>query len=153
MSTLVDLQESRSEPAPIREVPLDEAIWRAWLARCRAREQRGSEARMTAAKWFTVSVLLAAGALWSHPTAYDVVVRFVVMVAAILVMFQAVGTRNYAMAAIFGALAFLYNPVMPTFSFSGDWQRVLVVASAIPFVASLPSRNERTKRNGSSCRA
>jgi len=44
---------------------------------------------------------------------------------------------HYASAAVFAAVALLYNPVAPVFSFSGDWPRALVLASALPFVASL----------------
>jgi low affinity Fe/Cu permease len=45
------------------------------------------------------------------------------------------------LGAVFAALALLYNPVAPVFSFSGTWQRALVVATAIPFVTSLAWRD------------
>jgi hypothetical protein len=67
---------------------------------------------------------------------------------AILVMFQTFQARQYAFAAVFGALALLYNPVAPVFSFSGDWQRALVLSSAVPFIASLAGRNVRQAHNG-----
>jgi hypothetical protein len=35
------------------------------------------------------------------------------------VMFQALQARRYALAVVFGALALLYNPVVPELSFSG----------------------------------
>jgi hypothetical protein len=56
------------------------------------------------------------------------------------VMLQAFSARHYAGAVVFGALALLYNPVAPAFGFAGDWQRVAVAASAIPFIASLAWR-------------
>jgi hypothetical protein len=62
-------------------------------------------------------------------------------------MFQALRSRRYVSAAVFGALALLYNPVAPVFGFSSDWQRGLVLASAFPFVASLTWRKRRTKDN------
>ena len=74
-------------------------------------------------------------------------VRFIVAAGAIVVMFQAFHARHYAFAAVFGALALLYNPVRHAFSFSGDWQRALVVASAVPFVASLAWGSARTEHN------
>jgi len=58
--------------------------------------------------------------------------------------------RYYAVAAAFGVLALFYNPLVPEFSFSGDWQHAVVVASAVPFVVSLAwpnGRNARTERN------
>jgi hypothetical protein len=147
MSTLVGSHELRSEQEPSRVKPLEEAVWQAWLARGCAREKRGSETRVKVVKWFTTAGLLAAAELWSYVTPYDAEVRFFVTAGAIVVMFQAFGTKDYSVAAVFGALALLYNPLVPTFSLSGDWQRAVVVASAVPFVASLPWRNEKTERN------
>jgi hypothetical protein len=54
-----------------------------------------------------------------------------------VVMFEALQARYYAVAAVFGALALFCNPVAPAFSFSGDWQRAVVVTRAVPFGASL----------------
>jgi hypothetical protein len=92
---------------------------------------------VNAAQWVSIAGLLVAAGLWPLGTPYAVVVRFIVAASAILVMFQAFHARNFIFAAVFGALALLYNPVVPVFSFSGDWQRAVVVASAVPFVASL----------------
>ena len=63
-----------------------------------------------------------------------------------VVMFQALQARYYAVAAVFAALALFYNPVVPAFSFSGNWQRAVVVASAVPFIASLAWGNARNAR-------
>ena len=100
-------------------------------------------------KWASIAGLLGAAGLWSHLAPFEVVVRFVVTASALVVMFQAFQTRHYAVAAMFGALALLYNPVGPAFSFSGDWQRAVVAASAVPFVASLVWRNRRNARTES----
>jgi len=94
--------------------------------------------------------LLAAAGLWSHLASFEVVVRFLVTASAMVVMFQAFRARNYAVAVVFGAIALFYNPVAPAFSFSGDWQRAVVAASAVLFVASLawPTRRiARTEHN------
>ncbi|MEN6603122.1 MAG: DUF6804 family protein [Bryobacteraceae bacterium] len=98
-------------------------------------------------KWVTIAGLLAAAALWTHLTPYEVVVRFMVAASSILVMFQAFQSRRYAFGIVFGALVLLYNPVVPVFNFSGDWQRTFVLASAIPFVVSLAWRNVRMAHN------
>ena len=147
MSTLGRLQTSPSGLERPFTKPLDEEVWQAWVAKGRARERRSSAARVKAAKWVSIAGLLAAAGLWSHLTPYEVVVRFIVACSAMVVMFQAFHARHYAVAAVFGALALLYNPVAPAFTFSGDWQRALVVASAVPFVASLAWRNARTGHN------
>lgn len=147
MSTSVELRELREVGNPPLSKPLDEAVWQAWVDKGRVRERRGSAARVRAVKWVSLAGLLALAGLWSHLAPYDVVVRFIVAAGAIVVMIHAIHGGHYAFAAVFAALAFLYNPLAPVFSFSGDWQRVLVVVSAVPFVASLASRNARTEHN------
>ena len=121
--------------------PLDEAAWQAWIARGRARDRQGRETRMKALKWASIVVLLAVAGLWSQLASYDIVIRCVLAVAAAGMMLEAFHKRQYGLVAAFAALALLYNPVAPVFSFSGNWQRALVVASAIPFVTSLAGRD------------
>jgi uncharacterized membrane protein YoaK (UPF0700 family) len=147
MSTLVGLEESRSAWERPLAKPLDEALWQAWVAKGRAQDRRRSAARVKAMQWISIAGLLAAAGLWSHLTPYEVVVRFIVAAGAMVVTFQAFNARRYAVVAVFGALALLYNPVAPVFSFSGDWPRVAVLASAAPFVVLLAWRNERPAHN------
>jgi uncharacterized protein (DUF1684 family) len=145
MTPSVELQGSRTAWEPPLAKPLDEAAWQAWVAKGRVQDRRSSAVRVKAVKWVSIAGLLAAAGLWSHLAPFDIVVRFIVTGGAIVVMFQAFQARHYAMAAVFGALALLYNPVAPAFSFSGDWQRAVVAASAAPFVASVAWRNARTE--------
>jgi hypothetical protein len=149
MPTFAEPEESQSAWAPPAARPLDEAVWQAWVAKGRAQDRRSGAARIKAVKWDSIAGLLAAAGLWSHLGPFEVVVRFLVTASAMVVMFQAFQARYYAVAAVFGALALLYNPVAPAFSFSGDWQRA-VVASAVTFVASLAwpiKRIARTAHN------
>jgi len=62
-------------------------------------------------------------------------------------MFQTSHAHHYAVGAILAALALLYYPVAPILTFSGDWQRALMVASTIPFIVSLGWRNVRLASN------
>ena len=140
MSTSVELQGSPEAWKPPPAKSRDEAVWKAWVAKGRTRDRRSSAARVNAAKWVSIAALLIAAALWSELAAYEVVVKFVVAAGAIAVMLSLVRARCYPFAAVFGALALLYNPVVSVFSFSGDWQRAVVVASAAPFVATLTKR-------------
>ena len=137
MSTSVELLGSREAWTPQSAKPLDQAVWQAWVAKGRAEDQRSSAARIKAVKWVSIAGLLAAELLGSHLASFDVLIRCVVTGGAMVVMLQFLHARRYACAALFGALALLYNPVAPVFSFSGGWQLAVVVASAAPFVASL----------------
>lgn len=151
MPAFVESEELQNAWVPPAARPLNEAVWRAWVAKGRARDQRSSAARTKAVKWASIAGLLAAAGIGSHLGPFEVVVRFLVTASAMVVMFQAFKARDHAVAAVFGALALFYNPVAPTFSFSGDWQRAVVVATAVLFVASLAwptGRNRRMESNG-----
>jgi len=133
----VAAEESQSAWAPVAAKPLDEAVWRAWVAKGRAQDRLGCAKRIKAVKWVTIAGLLGAAALWSHLAPFEAGVRLLVAAGAMVAMFQTIQAKNYAFAIVFGALALLYNPIAPAFLFSGDWQRAVVAASAVPFVASL----------------
>ncbi len=149
MSTAaVKLQELREVRKPPLATPLDEGVWKAWVAKGRAQDLRSSNTRVKAVKLLSIVALAAVALLSSHVTPYDVVVRFIVAAGAVVVMFQAFQTRRYIFAGVFGAIVLLYNPVVPLFGFSADWQRAVVVASAFPFAASLAWRSARTAHNG-----
>ena len=137
MPAFVESEELQNAWVPPAARPLDEAVWQSWVAKGRAQDQRSSAARIKGVKWASVAGLVAAAVLWSNLGPFEVVVRFLVTASAMVVMFPAFQARHYAVAAVFGALALFYNPVAPAFSFSGDWQRAMVAASTVLFVASL----------------
>jgi hypothetical protein len=150
MSTSVKLPATEETWSPPAATALDEAVWKAWVAKGRAQERRSIATRIIAVKWAATAVLLGAAGFWSNVAPLEVVVRFLVTAGAMVLMFQAFQKSHHVLTAVFGALALLYNPVVPAFSFSGDWERVLVAASAIPFIASLVwpnARNRRTESN------
>jgi hypothetical protein len=150
MPTVVESVKSPSAWAPPAARPLDEAVWRAWVERGRTQDRRTTAAQVKAVKWTSITALLAAAGIWSQLVPFEAVVRFLVTASAMVVVFQAFQARHYAGAAVFGGLALIYNPLAPVFSFSGDWQRAVVVASAVPFVVSIAwpnGRNARTKSN------
>ncbi|MCW5982282.1 MAG: hypothetical protein KIT09_29620 [Bryobacteraceae bacterium] len=151
MSTSVELPRPQQTWSPPAATPLDEAVWQAWVATGRAQERRSSATRFRAVKWASIAVLLGAAGLWSNFAPFEVLVRFLVTASALVLMFQAFQTKHYPVAATFGALALLFNPVALLLEFSGGWQRAVVVASAAPFVASLlwpKGRNRRMESNG-----
>jgi len=142
MSTSVVLQEFQATVQPSAASPLDEAVWKEWLAKGHAREQRNSARRFNLLKLVSIVVLLATAAVGPDLAQVDIVVRFIVAVSAVALMLQVFGARNYASAAVFGALGLLYNPVVPVFRFAGDWQRFVMAASVIPFLISLAWRDQ-----------
>jgi len=146
MSAAIASAGPRETWAPPPTKPLDEAVWQAWVAKGKAQERRSGAAHTKVVRWVSIAGLLAAAGLWSLAP-YEVVIRFIVAAGATVVMFQAFQARHYAVAAVFGALALLYNPVVPVFSFSGDWSRAMVAASAIPFVATLTGRKNKERRS------
>jgi hypothetical protein len=142
MSTACVSQETQGTAEP-PTAKTDAVAWQAWIGKSRARERRANARRVKAVKSISAAVLLATAALWSNLAQFDIVIRFVVGIGAMVVMFQAFHAGRYAVAALFGALALLYNPVAPAFSFSSEWQRVVVAVSSIPFISSLVWRDAR----------
>ena len=147
MNRLKDSCTQLDTPAAM---PLDGAVWAAWVARGRAQDRQSSARRVRAVKWASIAALLAAAGLWSYLTPFEDAVRLLVTASSMVVMFRAFESRNYAVAAAFGALALFYNPVLPVFPLAGNWQRAIVVVSSVPFLASLAwpdGRNVRTESN------
>src|SRR5215212_10466349 len=120
MSGIVAVQAPVDSWQPPESRPLNETVWQAWLAKGRDAERRSSLAAHTAIRWGSMITLLATAALGLQLTPYEVVVRFVVTAAAVVMMLQTLRERRFAFAAAFGALAALYNPIAPAFGFSGD---------------------------------
>ena len=71
--------------------PRDEAVWQAWLARNHAQELRRSATRIKTVKWVSVVILVAATVFGSQLAFYGVIVRFVLTLAAIVVMSDSPG--------------------------------------------------------------
>jgi hypothetical protein len=117
--------------------PLDEAVWQAWVAKGRAHDLRSSAGRIRAVQLASITGLLAAAGFWSQVGGFEVAIKLMVTAGAMVVMIQALQSRYYPVAAAFLTLALFYNPVAPVFTLSGSWQRVVVLASIFPFVASL----------------
>jgi hypothetical protein len=147
MPTLNATKESRSKWQPPPMQPLDETVWQAWLTKGRRQEARSARTRLETVKMASIVGLLGAAGVWPYVAPYEVLLRFAVALAAVFVMFNAFQGGHYTFAALLGAVALLYNPVAPVFRLSDDWQRFLLVASAIPFIASLGWRNVRTRRH------
>jgi hypothetical protein len=141
---LLTLKEAWTPP-PVK--PFEERTWQSWVAQGREQDRRMGALFIKGVKWISIAALLAAAARWPHPGLYDVVVRFVVAAGALAMMFQSLRFRYYVVAAAFGALVLLYNPLAPVFAFAGEWQSGLVVASAVPFVASLAWSKPKVEAN------
>jgi hypothetical protein len=142
----VELQRPRDAWTPPPSQPLNEVVWQAWVAKGRAQDRRTSATRIRAVKWVSIAGLLAAAGVWSHVAPFEAMLRFLVTATAIVLMVQALQSKFYAVAVAFGVLALCYNPVVPAFSFSGDWHRAFVGASVVPFIVSLVWPNGRNKR-------
>jgi hypothetical protein len=129
--------------------PLDQAVWRAWLEKNRQQERQRAFARRKAVKWACMGVLFVAAAVSSSVltpsvSAYEAVVRFAIGLGAIIFLSESLRARQYALVVLFAALVLLFNPLLPTFALAGNG--ALLLASVLPFVASLVWIKERTPR-------
>ena len=129
--------------------PLDQIVWRTWLEKNRRQESQRALARRKAVKWACIGVLLVAAVMFSSVltpsvSVYGAVVRFAIGLGAILLLFESLRARQYALTALFVTIVLLFNPFLPTFALAGNG--ALLLASVLPFVASLVWINERTQR-------
>ena len=145
MPALKEKRESQSPAPPPLAAAFDEAAWQAWLTKGRLQDTRRARIRLETVKLASILGLLATAVFWPYVAPYEIVLRFGVTMAAGFVMLQAVQSRHYMLATLFGAIALLYNPVVQLFAASDDLKRVLLVMSATPFILSLGWRNLRRK--------
>ena len=116
---------------------LDESVWQAWVAKGRAKDKR-KRARLSASVRYVVIavLLLVAAGVGSNLAPYDVIVRFIVAAGAFFIAVQAIRSADYAIASVFGLVAVLYNPIAPIFDLTGEWQRLVVLGTAVLFMVS-----------------
>jgi hypothetical protein len=129
--------------------PLDLIVWRAWLEKNRQQERQRAFVRRKAVKWACIGLLLVAAVVSSSVltpsvSAYEAVVRFAIGLGAIILLFESLRARQFALMVLFAAIVLLFNPFLPTFALAGNG--ALLLASVLPFVASLVWINERTQR-------
>lgn len=87
-----------------------------------------------------MAVLLTAALLWRSAANSELpqfLLGFVVCFGAGVVVMQAVRANEYAWAGGFGAIALLFNPLVPVLPFTGEWGRLLVLVTVVPFAVSL----------------
>jgi len=137
MPALVEPKELLNNWAPPSSAALDEVAWDRWVAKGRSQDQRDRAARIKSLTWVGIAALCGAAALWYQLPPFELVFRFLVTGCAIVLMYQALRSRNYAVGVLFGGIAILYNPVIPAFALSADWSRVAVAATVLPFMMSL----------------
>ena len=124
------------EPPP--STPLDEAAWDAWVSKGLIQEKRTEAKFVKSIKFAAMAALMAGSALWSRVTVpSEAMVKFIVVAGSIVVLSRAFRSRQYAVAAVFTALAVIYNPIAPLFEFSGWWQHAFVAATAVVFASTL----------------
>ena len=88
-------------------------------------------------KFVSITALVLALAFWSHASTYELPLRFLVSLGALVVAFQAAKVKKRGWSIGFSALAVLFNPFLPLGSFSGTVALIIVMASIVPFALSL----------------
>jgi hypothetical protein len=127
--------------------PLDQIVWRAWLEKNRRQERQRAAARSKVVKWACIGILLVTVVVSSsvfppYVSTYEAVVRFAIGLSAVVLLFESLRGRQYALMALFAVIVLLFNPLLPAFAFSGNG--AILLASVLPFIASLLWINERT---------
>lgn len=84
MSTSVELLTSPGSRTQQEAIPLNEAVWQAWVADGRARDRENSLFQVKTVKWASIAGLLTAAGLWANIAPYELVVRLLVAAAAMI---------------------------------------------------------------------
>jgi len=91
-------------------------------------------------KWVAMAALLTAATLWRSAANSEFpqfLLGFVVCFGAGVVVMQAARAKKHVWAGGFAAIALLFNPLVPVLPFDGEWGRLLVLVSIVPFAVSL----------------
>lgn len=88
-------------------------------------------------KWVSGSVLLLTTIFWGLATEYELLLKVVVFMGAIVVLEQAIKERQYVWTIGFATIALIFNPAAPLFQASASGFRLLAFAGAAMFAASL----------------
>jgi hypothetical protein len=120
--------------------PLDKARWQAWIENGTARDRGSEAARGTAVKLASATVLICAGAPWGYPKPLEIPILFMITLGSLFLMTAALRARRFVFGLLFGAVLLVFNPVFPALHLAGDWQRAVVLVSALPFLLALTWR-------------
>jgi hypothetical protein len=85
-------------------------------------------------KWGSVVGLLVAAMSWHAGPNYRLLLDLVVCVGTIVVVKQAVRSKQYLWACAFVGMALLLNPIVPVFTPAGNLMLLLFLAGLTPFV-------------------
>jgi Sec-independent protein secretion pathway component TatC len=88
-------------------------------------------------KLVSIAALLLAAMLWNYAPAFELPLRFVIGLSALLVATQAVRAKKYYWAVGFYAVALLFNPFVVVITLSGKLSLLVVFATVALFAVSL----------------
>ena len=91
-------------------------------------------------KWITMAALLTGAMLWrtaANSEFPQFLLGCVVCLGASVVVMEAGRAKKYVWAGGFAGIALLFNPLVPVLPFDGEWGRLLVLVSIVPFAVSL----------------
>ncbi len=93
--------------------------------------------------WFKVlAILFLLGALGSWPYGYYQLLRWVILSAGAYTAYLAYNSGKNLWAWIFGAVAVLFNPIIPFYLSKDTWQSINIIVAIIFFI-SLFYKHER----------
>lgn len=128
-------------------MPLNEALRAPSAEKGRAHGARMRATLLTGLKGLSMMALVAGATYWSNLLPYDGVARFALSAGALAAALLFFLGRRYAMAAVSGAVALVFNPIAPALTLAGDWRRTLLVVMAVLLVASFAGFEKRKAQN------
>jgi hypothetical protein len=93
-------------------------------------------------KWFCTAVLLVALLSWRVSPAYELPLNIAISFGAIAVILQALNAKQYLWAFGFGAIALLFNPVVPVAK-TASFSYLALIAACAAFAISIRALKTR----------
>ena len=100
-------------------------------------------------KWLCIAsgILLLLGIPYGWPYSYYIFLRWFIFVAAIITAIGFGKSKLTGWAIVFGALAFLFNPIIPVYLNKSSWVLIDFVSAILFFLAAYSVKKE-TKNYG-----
>ena len=88
-------------------------------------------------------IILIAGIIPSWPYDYYVLLRWAIFFSALITAYGFYNSKLTGWTLVFGAIAFLFNPIIPVYLTRQIWTPIDLVAGVLYFLAAFSSKEKK----------
>lgn len=96
-------------------------------------------------KWLSIAsgILLLLGIPTGWPYSYYILLRWIIFISSAIVAYGFYNSKLQAWALVFGAMAILFNPIIPVYLSKSTWVIFDFIGAALFFMAGYSFKNEK----------